>query len=144
MAQLETCVFRASFAPKIYRDFEIESRKSLHDLAEAIVEVFGFEFDHAFGFYSSLKGRIYDSPVKYTLFADMGEDDGLGVKRTRIEDAFPVVGTKMTFLFDYGDGWVFRIELTGHGRKTPRTRYPRSLKTVGEAPLQYPDPDEEE
>ena len=43
--------------PSIYREIEVESRKSLSDLAEAIVSAFGFEFDHAFGFYPKLTGR---------------------------------------------------------------------------------------
>ena len=65
------------------------------------------------------------------------------VKRTRIVEAFPTVGAKMTFLFDYGDNWQFRIEAIGQNRKEPGGKYPRLLKTIGEAPEQYPDPDDE-
>ena len=39
----------------------------------------------------------------------MGESDARSVKRTRISEAFPKVGTKMIFLFDYGDDWRFRV-----------------------------------
>jgi hypothetical protein len=31
----------------------------------------------------------------------------------------------------------------GQNRKEPRGKYPRLLKTVGKAPEQYPDPDDE-
>jgi hypothetical protein len=48
----------------------------------------------------------------------------------------------MTFLFDYGDNWQFRIEAIGQNRKEPGAKYPRLLKTLGEAPVQYPDPDD--
>ena len=99
--------------------------------------------DHAFGFYSKLTGHVFDSPVKYELFADMGESDARSVKRTRIAEAFPAVGTKMTFHFDYGDDWQFRVEAIGQNRKERGGKYPRLLKTVGEAPEQYPDPDDE-
>ena len=54
-----------------------------------------------------------------------------------------MVGAKMTFLFDYGDNWQFRIEAIGQNRKEPGGKYPRLLKTIGEAPEQYPDPDDE-
>jgi len=64
------------------------------------------------------------------------------VKRSRIVDAFAEVGDKMTFLFDYGDNWEFKVELIGHGRKEAGVRYPRPIKTVGKAPEQYPDPDD--
>jgi Plasmid pRiA4b ORF-3-like protein len=108
MVEAQTYVFRASLNPKVYRDFEILSAKNLYDLGGAIVRIFGFDFDHAFGFYSKLTGSVFGSPVKYELFADMGESEARSVKRTRIVDAFPTVGAKMTFLFDYGDNWQSR------------------------------------
>ena len=55
MAEAQTHVFRVSLSPKVYRDFEILSAKNLYDLAGEIVRAFGFDFDHAFGFYSGLK-----------------------------------------------------------------------------------------
>ena len=70
----------------------------------------------------------------------MGESEARSVKRTRILEAFPTVGAKMTFLFDYGDNWQFRIEAIGQNRKERGAKYPRLLKTIGEAPEQYPDP----
>ena len=39
---------------QLYRDIEIDSGKSLYDLAEGIVGAFDFDLDHAFGFYSKL------------------------------------------------------------------------------------------
>lgn len=144
MAEAETHIFRASWKPKVYREFEIPSAKTLYHLGEAIVRVFGFDFDHAFGFFSNLKGSVYNSPVKYELFADLGEGEGRSVKRTRIADAFPTIGVAMTFLFDYGDDWHFRIEVIGRGRKAPKVRYPKLLKEHGVAPEQYPDDEEDE
>jgi len=142
MSVTETHIIRVSLNPKVYRDFEIISTEKLYDLAGTIVQYFGFDFDHAFGFYSLLKGKVHRSPIKYELFADMGESDARSVKRSRIVDAFPEVGNKMTFLFDYGDGWEFRTEVIGRGRKEAGASYPRLLKTVGKAPKQYPDPDD--
>jgi hypothetical protein len=152
MADTRTRVFRASLNPKIHRELEILSGKKLYDPAGAIVRVFGFDFDHPFGFYSNLKGNILKSPVKYELFADMGEDDFAepgepkagSVERTRIADVFGEIGAKMTFLFDYGDDWQFHLEVIGIGRKEAGIKYPRLVKSVGKAPVQYPDPDAEE
>jgi hypothetical protein len=142
MAEASTQVFRVSLNPKLYRDIEIASSKNLYDLASAIVAAFGFDFDHAFGFYSRLKGNIFQSPVKYELFADMddiGEESDAGsVKRTRVSEAFPEIGHKMTFLFDYGDNWEFRVELIGESAKERGAKYPRVVKKAGTAPEQYP------
>jgi len=145
MAETETFVFRASLKPKIYRTFEISAASSLYTLAHAIVGFFDFDFDHAFGFYSGLKGNIYRSPSKYELFVDLGEaeDDARSVKRTRVVEAFPSVGVKMRFLFDYGDEWVFLVELVGRKPKEPKVRLPRLTLAAGKAPAQYPDPEDE-
>jgi len=146
MAQNDTFIIRAALDGKasVYRDVEIEASKSLYKLAETIVSAFGFHFDHAFGFYS---GAPYAAKRKlpiYELFADMGEADAgvLGVEKTKISEAFPAVGHSLTFLFDYGDDWLFRVKLKGTGKKVPKVRYPRIVESKGEAPEQYPDPDE--
>ena len=145
MAESETLVFRASLRPKIYRDIEIAGTGSLYTLAQAIVRFFDFDFDHAFGFYSKLKGNIYNSPVRYELFVDIGEGEGdaRSVKRTRIIKAFPSVGTKMRFLFDYGDEWEFLVELVKRKPNEPKAKLPRLLISAGKAPAQYPDPEDE-
>jgi hypothetical protein len=145
MTETETFVFRASLTPKIYRAFEIAGTSSLYALAQVIVRSFDFDFDHAFGFYGKLKGNIYDSPVRYELFVDLGEgeDGARSVKRTRVNQAFPSVGTKLRFLFDYGDEWVFLVELVDRKPKEPKVKLPRLLTSAGKAPDQYPDPEDE-
>ena len=145
MAGATTHILRASLRPRLYRDIEIDSGKSLYDLAECIVEAFDFYLDHAFGFYSKLTGHYFDSPSKYELFADLegGESDAKSVKRTKVAQAFPDVGSKILFLFDYGDQWKFKVEVIGLGEKVPKARYPKVIKSVGTAPPQYPHPDEE-
>jgi hypothetical protein len=142
MVGATTHILRASLRPKLYRDIEIDSGKSLYDLAEGIVRA--FDFDHAFGFYSKLTGHYFDSPSKYELFADLegGESDAGSVKRTKVAQAFPDVGSKMLFLFDYGDEWRFKVEVIGLGEKVPNAPYPNVVKSIGTAPPQYPDPDE--
>ena len=145
MAESETFVFRASLTPKVYRAFEIADTSSLYELAQAIVRSFDFDFDHAFGFYSKLKGNIYASPVQYELFVDMGESESeaRSVKRTRVVEAFPKVGSKLRFLFDYGDGWEFLVELVKRKPKEPKVKLPRLLISAGKAPAQYPDPEDD-
>jgi len=130
----------------IYRDIEIEPSKSLYRLAEAIVSAFDFGFDHAFGFYSGLtSATLTRVDPRYELFADMGEADPgvFSVKKTKVSQAFPEVGHTLLFLFDYGDEWRFRISLKETGTKQPKVRYPRVVTIRGNAPPQYPDPDED-
>ena len=144
MAQTDTLIIRAALAGAIYRDIEIEASKSLYKLAEAIVSAFGFDFDHAFGFYGGDPFARRRSQPRYELFADIGEADPgvLGVKKTKVAEAFPAMGRSLVFLFDYGDEWRFRVTLKAKGQKLAKTRYPRIVASKGEAPEQYPDPDE--
>jgi hypothetical protein len=142
-----TLTFRATAPgrPTAYRDIELDSRKSLSDLAAAIVASFNFDFDHAFGFYTGRTDRTRMSALpKYELFVDMGEgsDGALSVERTKASTAFPKIGHALTFLFDYGDNWEFKVELRGTGAKAAGVRYPRTVASHGKAPEQYPDEDD--
>lgn len=146
MAKATTHVLRASLKAKVYRDIEIEGSKSLHALAQSIVTAFDFDFDHAFGYYSDLKNPNSRKGKRYELFADMedGDSDAGSVERTKVAEVFGKPKKKMLFLFDYGDNWHFLIEVIALGEKAPKTRYPRVVASVGKAPKQYPDFDEEE
>lgn len=42
-------------------------------------------------------------------------------------------------LFDYGDEWLFVVELAGYGAKEPKVEYPRVIASKGKAPKQYPE-----
>ena len=143
-----THILRAALQdqPGTYREIELPSQKNLYALAKAIVGAFGFYFDHAFGFYSRLTGGDFmHSQPAYELFADIGEEtDAQSVELTRIAQALPTIGHKMLFLFDYGDAWRFTLEVVGFGRKIAKARYPKILKTVGTAPEQYPQLDDED
>ena len=136
---------RLTFEAGIFRDIEIAADASLYKLAEAITRAFGFDFDHAFGFYSKLAGRFYNSPVKYELFADMDDasEGALSVKKTSVADAYAKDKAKLLFMFDYGDEWLFKTERLGAGPKLPKVKYPRVVKSEGEAPEQYPDIEDE-
>ncbi len=125
--------------PSVYREIEVESRRSLSDLAEAIVPAFGSKLDHGFGFYSMLTGRdLMRSQPKYELLADEGEETNAGgVQKTCVADAFPDVGHTMLLMLDYADGWRFVVEVIGLGEKAAKARYPKMLKKVGDAPKQY-------
>ena len=143
-----TLIFRVSLQhdPAILRDIEVPASRRLFDLAKAIVSAFDFDFDHAFGFYSQLMGEgVMRSHPKYELFADIGEEtDADSVKRTRVEKAFPAVGDKMLFLFDYGDDWRFVVDLISFGRLDPKAGYPKLLRQEGASPEQYKFWDDED
>ena len=139
MIEPTTLILRASLRSRLYRDIEVSSSSTLADLAEAIIAAFGFDMDHAYGFYSKLTGKVFDSPRRFELFADMEGNGSRSVKRTRVITAFKKVGSAMTFLYDYGDEWRFRVEVVETGQAQPGAVYPRIVSEFGTAPPQYPE-----
>ena len=129
---------RASLKARVYRDIEIESGLSLFELAEAITRAFSFDFDHAFGFFSRLTGRVFESPVRYELHSDEGVGGKTrNVRQATIAQAFPRLGSKMLFVFDYGDEWRFRVEARDLSKLSPGSAGSRVTAAVGKAPKQY-------
>ena len=142
---------KISYDKDTFRTLDIPATASLERLAKAIVDAYGFMFDHAFGFYNNLKDH-YESTEFYTLFADMDKsllfgDEGLegkSVRQTQVGDVFKK-DKEMLFLFDYGDDWFFHIQcLDENAPREKGKRYPKVIELKGKAPEQYPDYDDEE
>jgi hypothetical protein len=130
-----------------YRVLAVPEGFSLYSLAEAIVEAFDFDFDHAFGFFDNIKNWT-NSVECYDLFSDMEEDfveptNCRSVKKTKVKEVFSEIKNRMLFLFDYGDEWHFIVEFKGIEPSKKDVEYPLIVKSVGEAPPQYEGIEEE-
>jgi len=123
------------------REIEINSGASLFRLAEAILAAFGFDLDHAFGYYDNLDDH-YDSTDVHTSFADFLDDTdpdhGKSVKKTRVSAVFSP-GTRRLFLFDYGDEWHFLLTCLDTGRPGRAGQPAKVVASKGKAPPQYPE-----
>lgn len=133
---------------RIIRKIQIAGTKSLYNFAKIITQAFDFYFDHCFGFYSDFK-RLYDSKIAYELFYDLDDVEPpaphvKSVKRTKIRQVFKQPGDKMLFLFDYGDGWRFFIELEEIKQAEKWDLKPVILQSIGKAPVQYPPCEDDE
>src|SRR6266481_355546 len=130
----------------VSRTIEIPEAFSLYRLAEAVIGAFGFDFDHAFGFFDSDQGsgHIFAAERKYDLFTDMieqGQDiepTGAGsVKKTMVSEVWQKQGDRMVMLFDYGDDWRFTVLVKAEGVWDKKKKYPAVLEKTGRAPKQY-------
>lgn len=134
------------FKEKVLRKIQIAGTKTLYNFAKVIVNAFGFQFDHCFGFYDKFE-RYYDSKKIYELFEDIGEERSKpwakGVKKVKISQVFKNPGDKMMFLFDYGDCWHFAVELKEIKNAQKLDLKPVMLESIGKAPLQYPPCEDE-
>jgi len=61
-----------------------------------------------------------------------------GVKGVPVTEPFERQ-EKWTFLFDYGDDWMFDVTYQGVQDAPPRVRLPHVLETLGTVPEQYPE-----
>ncbi|MEI7752766.1 MAG: hypothetical protein WCJ71_11855 [Candidatus Omnitrophota bacterium] len=132
---------------KIVRKIRIAGTKSLYHFAKIITKAFSFFFDHCFAFQEKQEKGVFKGRV-FELFVDIGEEptspEARGVRKVRIEEAFRNPGERMIFLFDYGDGWHFFVELKEVKRAETWDLKPVVLESIGKAPLQYPPCEESE
>lgn len=133
-------IARSKKAP--LREVQMLGNQNLYQFAEAIIDAFGFDFDHCFGFFDNYQSRFLgDSKEAYELFVDIGEDPPEGskaVKTARIKDVFDTLGGKMLFYFDYGDGWRFIVTYKETMPANARVKYPQLGRFIGKNPEQYP------
>lgn len=131
---------------KILRRIQIPGSKTLYNFAKVITQAFGFQFDHCFGFYDTLKDKR-NCQQAYELFVDVGEEPtrkiAKGVKKVEISQVFKYLCDKMVFLFDYGDGWQFNVELVRKRIAEKWDLKPKILESIGKAPEQYPPCEDE-
>jgi len=128
-----------------YRVLAVTEDFTLYQFAKTILASFDFDCDHAFGFYNNLTHYSH-SDEGYEIFSDdeMGSgSDYPGVKKTNVNTVFTAIKKKMLFLFDYGDEWYFRVELTGIEPAGDGESRAVCVKSVGKARPQYGDPDGE-
>ena len=66
---MKTFIFKTNLleSKKIVREIEILENANLYKLAEAVVGAYDFDFDHAFGFYSSMEEDYFKSKRMYEL-----------------------------------------------------------------------------
>jgi hypothetical protein len=75
-----------------------------------------------------------------------GDEEAAGdVRSTTLADLGLQKGQKFLYLFDYGDEWRFQVKVDAINADADATiEYPRLVQSVGEAPEQYPDWEEDD
>ena len=131
-------------ASPVWRELEVAANQTLAELGDAIPLAFDFTDPHLWSFF--LSGKAWNAATEY---ARQGRADPFGGPRAAAAgwvriDQVPFPGKagqkEFLFLFDYGDEWHFGVKLVRTSEAvTPGVTYPRVVASVGEAPPQYPD-----
>ena len=120
-----------------YRHIRIASTASLYKLHNAIINAFEFDDDHEHAFF--MDNRVWSHESSF--FSSQMRPGDPTTRKCKLEKLGLSKGDKFKYLFDFGDEWVFQCKvLQVLDEATPK---PVVLRSVGEAPVQYPEYDDE-
>jgi len=122
---------------KVWRIIEVRGDQSLHHLHQGIQEAFDWDDDHLYSFFMS--GKRWDPNTEY---AAPGAEGSPKANRVMICTLDIEPRRRFLYLFDYGDELLHDVWLVSVGPAADGVRYPRVVKSQGEAPPQYPATDE--
>jgi pRiA4b ORF-3-like protein len=124
----------------VSREIEVREDQTLADLHGGLREAFGWSDDHLYSFW--LDGCFWGSPsTEYT--APVEPDEDVASADIVISELGLKSGAEIAYVFDFGDEWRVSLRLAGRA-DDDGARYPRVVAAQGDAPPQYPDPDEDE
>jgi transposase len=123
--------------PNWYREFEIEDKTTLEQLATIILQILGWSEDH-----------LYEFKIKHCHYVNFGNDDDdyvVDAKGACVSCAIPMHlidfnrGDPFEFMFDFAELHTFRLTVVAKYPVTlKRSSIPRVLSCRGKNILQYP------
>ena len=134
---MESYVISVSLGTGCYRHIQISASDTLYKLHQAILNAFEFDDDHMHAFFMDNKRwSNWDCYV-----SSKSEPTDRLSKRYSLKKAGLVRGKKFLYLFDFGDEWVFQCKVLREVDE--KTDIPSVIRSVGEAPDQYPNDEED-
>jgi hypothetical protein len=137
----------------VRRMIAVRADQTLADLHDALQAAFDWDNDHLYAFWLDGKfwsrdGAEYVHPFGLEFNPFDGWDLPIAKPKrksaeVRLSRLRLTKGQRLAYIFDFGDEWRVRLTLR-HIVADDGQPYPRILESVGEAPPQYPDYDENE
>lgn len=131
----------------ISRTIEIRGDQTLEELHNAIFKAFDRFDEHMYEFQVGGKGPHDPKAKKYGIPV---RGDGMfeelhmtgSAEQTTLDDLKLKQDQSFGYWFDFGDDWWHQINVAAIEQKTPKSKYPKVTKKVGQSPPQYADWDE--
>lgn len=125
---LQFKVTLAEVEPPVWRRIEVPASYTLWDLHVAIQAAMGWlDYHlHMFRLRSPVTGETDEIGIPDE---DAFEGDPVCLAGWEVPVAayFDAVGTRASYEYDFGDGWVHEVELEAVGRRQSKTKHPRCL-----------------
>jgi len=129
-------VYPAGLGRDVYRVIEISGSDNLDRLCRTVLTAFDFIDEHLYEF--NMDNKMYRSCCSYKSDP---EGNQLSTK-TKLEKLQLVKGQKFSLHYDYGDDWMFTINVQKITEELGHTT-PRFMKEKGMV-KQYPNMDDED
>lgn len=129
--------FKVSLHKETWSKIQLSAHDTLHDLHILIQQAFEFEDDHMYSFFMDGK------PWSKNEFKCPLDDEGPCSDEVEIGELDLIEKQNFIYIFDYGDGWRFNIEVFEIKNEENEECNPKIIESKGERPQQYPDYDDE-
>jgi len=129
-------IFRVDLWEGVWRRIAIPAKKTLHHLADAILDAFEFS-DRIHLYLFSYRNRM---GLEINAYHDEVDDAAVWASEVAIGDLPLAIGERMEFWFDFGDDWRFAVQLERiEPQRTPPVTRAVVIEACGESPDQYED-----
>lgn len=132
----QTFVIAVSLGKGLYRHIKISGGATLEELHSVILDAFSFEDDHAHAFF--LDNKAWSREGYYTSFMKDENRFSCDVTLTQVLEE----KQKFLYIFDLGDEWRFNCRVLSI--KDEACSEAEIVRSVGEAPPQYHDFEDED
>lgn len=124
----------------LFREIEIKSSQTFQDLHFSILQAFAFDLKHAASFFYSDDLWHMEDEIAFELSPYSQISGASPMSKVRISDFIDDPHQRFLYVYQSDEGWVFLTELVNISTDAPKAgeNYPRMVKSVGEAPKQYP------
>jgi hypothetical protein len=126
-----TYIFKVSLSNKLWRKIKVSANHTLLNLHYAIQEAYHFDADHLYSFF--MDGERW-SDEKFT---SPYYEEGPHADEVRIGKLGLYEGQDFLYLSDYGDEWLFRVELKIH-TEDPKPQKTQIIEEKGGRPRTIP------
>lgn len=122
----------------VFRDLEIREDDTLEDLHNIITQSFGFDGSEMASFYRS--DDDWNQGEEFSLFdLSEGHDKVNLMQETKINSVVHEAETKLIYIYDFLNMWMFFVELAEIVEVTDSIDYPNLLFVHGQVPDNAPE-----
>lgn len=122
----------------VFRDLEIREDDTLEDLHNIITQSFGFDGSEMASFYTS--DEDWNQGEEFSLFdLSEGADNVNLMGETKINTVVHEAATKLIYIYDFLNMWMFFVELAEIVEASDSVDYPNLLFAHGQVPDEAPD-----